>query len=236
MSRASTLSRYPLFAAAAAMTAAGFLTTAPPAQADPAKCTQYGFNGPYEIGGGNGWWVKFNATGPTARSSATVHFVDGGKVDGTIIGGGIQGRTFDLTIVWGDKPNNIWDFHGTVSDDGHVRDGGQSLRRIPSDYGGEVASSWRSVTPLKCLDAPAPAPAPAPAQKTATVVGEDVNVYNIGHDEVDTGDGVVGAVIGRLRVGQQVQLAGSCALNDWCKIVLPDQPNYFGFVFGHLAF
>jgi hypothetical protein len=140
--------------AATVMTAAGLLTNSPPAQAD-AACTQFGFNGPFELAGGNGWWVKFNANGTTPRSSATVNFVDGGKVDGTIIGGGVQGRTVDLSIVWGDKPNNIWDFHGTVGDDGMVNDGGQSLRNIPSDYSGEVASSWRSVTPLKCMDAPA---------------------------------------------------------------------------------
>ena len=222
--------------AATVMTAAGLLTSSPSAHADPA-CTQFGFNGPFELAGVNGWWVKFNANGTTPRSSATVNFVDGGKVDGTIIGGGVQGRTFDLSIVWGDKPNNIWDFHGTVGDDGQVNDGGQSLRNIPSDYSGEVASSWRSVTPLKCMDAPAPPPSPqAPAKKTATVVGEDVAVYNIAHDDVDTGDGVVGAVIGRLSVGQQVELLGSCALNDWCRIALPAQPDRPGFVFGHLAF
>jgi hypothetical protein len=155
MSRASTLT----IVAASAMTAAGFLTIAPPVQADPASCTQFGFNGRSEIAGGNGWWVNFDATGTEPRSSATVHFVDGGKVDGTIIGGSVQGRTVDMTIVWGDKPNNVWVFHGTVNDDGMVRDGGESLRDIPADYEGEVASSWKTVTPLKCMDAPASAPA-----------------------------------------------------------------------------
>ena len=140
---------------AAVMAAAGFIAVAPPGQAAP--CAQFGFDGPFELAGGNGWWVTFNATGTTPRSSATVNFVDGGRVDGTIIGGGVSGRTVDLSIVWGDKPNNIWDFHGTVGDDGQVNDGGQRLRNIPADYSGEVASSWRSVTPLKCLDAPAPA-------------------------------------------------------------------------------
>jgi len=156
MSHAKAFGKYPLFAAATAITAAGFLTVAPPVQADPG-CAQWGFNGRVELAGGNGWWVNFNATGPTAPTSATVSFVDGGRVDGTISNSAIQGNVVDLSIVWGDKPNNIWDFHGTVSDDGQVRDGGQSLRNIPSDYGGEVASSWKSVTPFKCMDAPAQA-------------------------------------------------------------------------------
>ncbi|RDH76074.1 hypothetical protein DVS77_23665 [Mycolicibacterium moriokaense] len=215
------------------MAAAGVLVAAPAADADPAGCAQFGFDGRYELTGSNGWWVTFNSTGPRPTGSATVNFLDGGKVSGNIIDGAIAGRAFTLAIVWGDKPNNIWDFYGTVGDDGQINDGGESLRNIPGDYGGEVASSWRSVTPLKCMDAPAASPPAAPAQKTATVVGGDVDVYNIAHDDVDTGDGVVGVVIGRLVQGQKVPIAGKCALNDWCKISLPDQTP--GFVFGHLA-
>ena len=64
----------------------------------------------------------------------------------------------------------------------------------------------------------------------------DVDIYNIAHDDVDTGDGVVGAKIGTLRAGQQVELAGSCQPGAWCKIILPDQADRFGFVLGHLQF
>ena len=165
MSRARILS----IAAATVATAAGFLIVTPPAVA--ATCTQFGFDGPYEMVGSNGWRVKFNATGTTPRPSASVVFDDGGKVDGTVIDGGIQGRTLTLSIVWGDKPNNVWDFYGTVSDDGHVGNGSQQLRNIPSDYSGEVVASWTSVTPLKCLDAPAqagtdPGSAPPPSAPT----------------------------------------------------------------------
>jgi hypothetical protein len=65
MSRATISS----IVAATVMTAAGLLTISPPAQAD-AACTQFGFSGPFELAGGNGWWVKFNANGTTPRSSA----------------------------------------------------------------------------------------------------------------------------------------------------------------------
>ena len=157
MARPRSLSTDLLLATTAAMTAAGLLTVASPAQAEPTACAQWGYNGRVELGGGNGWWVTFNSNGPRPTGSATVHFVDGGKVDGTIIGGDIQGNVVDLTIVWGDKPNNVWTFHGTVSDDGQVRDGGESLQSVPADYSGEVASSWKTVTPLKCMDAPAQA-------------------------------------------------------------------------------
>jgi hypothetical protein len=161
MPHASISSKFPILVAAAIVAAAG-LALAPPGHAAPG-CAQYGFDGPVELGGSNGWWVNFTSDGSKATGSATVSFVDGGRVNGTIISGGVQGRTVDLSIVWGDKPNNIWDFHGTVGDDGHVRDGGQSLRNIPADYSGEVASSWSSVTSFKCLDAPAQT-APDPSQ------------------------------------------------------------------------
>lgn len=160
MPHAPILSKLSIIVAAAAVAVAG-LAAAPPGHTQPG-CTQYGFDGPVELAGGNGWWVTFNSSGPMATGSATVNFVDGGRVSGTILSGGVQGRTVDLSIVWGDKPNNIWDFHGTVGDDGQVRDGGQRLRNIPADYSGEVASPWSSVTKFKCMDAPAQS-APGPS-------------------------------------------------------------------------
>ena len=169
MPHAPILSKLPILAAAAAVAVAG-LAFAPPGHAEPG-CGQYGFDGRVELAGSNGWWVNFDSTGSSATGSATVSFVDGGRVSGTIISGGVQGRTVNLSIVWGDKPNNIWDFNGTIGDDGQVRGGGQRLRDIPADYSGEVASSWSSVTSFKCLDAPAqsnqapsapPSPPPPP--------------------------------------------------------------------------
>jgi hypothetical protein len=168
MSRAIVVNNSQLFAAATAIAAtAGFLTAAPPAQADPTKCTQYGFNGLFNIRGDNGWTVDFNSTGPTAGGAATVHFYDGGNVNGNVSRGGIQGNTIDFAIQWNDKPNNVWNFHGTVSDDGLVHDGGEALGSIPSDYSGEVTSGWHSTTPLKCMDAPPPAPPPPPPEQSS---------------------------------------------------------------------
>jgi hypothetical protein len=87
---------------------------------------------------------------------------------------------------------------------------------------------------------PVEKPAPTPAQaKTATVVGGDADIFNIAHNEVpDPNNGVRGVKVGTLRNGQQVTLAagGPCRPNDWCKIVMPDDPEHFGFVFGQLAY
>jgi uncharacterized protein YkwD len=87
---------------------------------------------------------------------------------------------------------------------------------------------------------PVEKPAPDPAQaKTATVVGGDADIFNIAHNEVpDPNNGVRGVKLGTLRNGQQVTLAagGPCRPSDWCKIVMPDDPAHFGFVFGQLAY
>jgi hypothetical protein len=169
MSRATIVSKSQLVAGATAIAVVGFLAAAPAVQADPAKCTQYGFDGLFNVRGDNGWTVDFNSTGPNAAGAATVHFYDGGTVNGNISRGGVQGNVVDFAIQWNDKPNNIWNFHGTVSDDALVHDGGESLGSIPSGYTGEVTSGWHSTTPLKCMDAPPPAAAasPPPSEQAA---------------------------------------------------------------------
>lgn len=161
MSHLSTAKRSGLFAAATAITTLGFVA-APSGQADPGQCAQYGFNGPFTVRGTNGWTVNFTSNGTSAVGPATVTFQDGGTVHGDLISGGIRGNVIDFAILWNDKPNNQWNFHGTVGDDARVHDGGESLGAIPEGYTGEVASGWSSTTPLACLDAPAPAPAEAP--------------------------------------------------------------------------
>ena len=64
-----------LFAAATAITAVGFLTVAPPAQAHPMlpfplapPCSQWGFPGKFSLKQSNGDTVRFNPTGPMSTS------------------------------------------------------------------------------------------------------------------------------------------------------------------------
>ncbi len=159
MPKAIMVNKFQLLVAATAITTLGSLTVALPAPADAANCSQYGFNGVFSIRGDNGWTVDINSTATTAAGShAAVRFDDGGTVNGNVSRGGIQGNVVDFAIQWTDKPNNIWNFHGTVSDDGLVHDGGESLASVPTDYSGEIASGWHSTTPLKCMDAPPPPP------------------------------------------------------------------------------
>jgi hypothetical protein len=146
-----------------------------------------------------------------------------------VIEGAVTGRNIDIHIGWDNGTS--WQFWGGIADDGRAR-GAERL----IGGGAPVDAEWYSITRLTCAAPPAPAQQPAPAQKTVATATGDVDIYNIAHDAVDTGDGVVGAKIGTLRAGQQVELAGSCQPNAWCKIVLPDQAGGFGFVSGNLQF
>jgi hypothetical protein len=160
------VNKFQLLVAATAITTSGTLAVALPTPADAAQCNQFGFNGAFSIRGDNGWTVDINSTGTSAAGShAAVRFDDGGAVNGSVSRGGIQGNVIDFAIQWTDKPNNVWNFHGTVSDDGLVHDGGESLGSIPADYSGEIASGWHSTTPLKCMDAPPPPSAPPPSSQ-----------------------------------------------------------------------
>ena len=70
-----------------------------------------------------------------------------------------------------------------------------------------------------------------PTATPATVVGEDVDVYNAKNEP----DGA-GQVVGILRLGTQVQPVGSCAPESWCQVngfTLPNGTST-GWVWGHL--
>jgi hypothetical protein len=227
-----------ILAAATTIAALGFSPIAPSAQANPLApiplapaCDQYVFNGRFEARGTpldlgrSSWRVFFDSTGQSAGTSpAAVVFDDGGQVKGHVVAGGIQGRSINFRIKWDDKPDNFWSFWGTVGDDGIAHG---------DEQGPGTGAPWSAWTPLSCAT-PAPQQ-PAPQKTMATVTG-DVAVYNIAHDEVDTGDGVVGVQIGTLRAGQQVELGGPCNPNQWCKVISPDLPGGNGFVSGHLQF
>ncbi len=247
MSHISITSKSSLFAVATAVIATGCVTSptlasaAPPYPLAPA-CANYGFNGEFPIRGANGWNVSFRSNGSAASGTAVVNFDDGGQVTGIVSRGGIQGRSVDFAILWNDKPDNQWVFTGTVSDDGLVHNGNEYPQVV-----GPRQSSWESLRPLACIDldtkinplpgdvivAPEPkAPPPGQAPKqTATVVGEDVDVYNVKNEP----DGA-GQVIGLLRVGTQVELVGGCAPSSWCQVSGANVPTGNGWVWGHLQF
>jgi len=226
-----------ILAAATTIAAQGFFPVPPSAHANPLApvplapaCDQYVFNGRFEVRGTpldterSGWTVFFDSTGQSAGTSpAAVVFDDGGQVKGHVVAGGIQDRSIDFRIKWDDKPNNFWSFWGAINDDGIAR--GQ-------EQGPGSGAPWGAWTPLSC-DTPAPQQPAPPEKKMATVTG-DVDVYNIAHDDVDTGDGVVGAKIGTLRTGQRVEIGDPCNPNGWCKVLAPELPGGNGFVLGHI--
>ena len=76
MSHVTVVNRSQLFAAAAAISAVGFLTVPTPAQAHPMlplapPCSQYGFTGGYSIRL-PGWQFFMSSTGPTTVGGRAV--------------------------------------------------------------------------------------------------------------------------------------------------------------------
>ncbi|MFF7751284.1 CAP domain-containing protein [Streptomyces sp. NPDC007971] len=101
----------------------------------------------------------------------------------------------------------------------------------PKSNGWFVVCRYRSAGNIAGQTPYPPGQAPPPAERMATVVGEDVDVYNVKNEP----DGA-GRVIGILRVGQQVKLVGSCQLESWCQVAGGNVPGGNGWVWGHLQF
>lgn len=129
--------------------------------------------------------------------------------------GSVRGRTVDFTITW-DATGTQARFTGTVGEDGIAR-GTSTGATVPINLW--VAGDWESMSPLDCASV-----------ATATVTS-DVDVY----DKKNEPDGA-GQVVGILRAGTQVQLAGSCAPSSWCQVSGPNVPGGWGWVWGHLQF
>jgi hypothetical protein len=152
MSHVTILNRSQLFAAAAtAISAVGFLTVSPPAQAHPMLplapgCSQYGFPGNFSLRQSNGDVVRFNSTGPVARGPATATGGSNGPLHGSV-SGGIQGNNVDFHIRW--SANSVGHYMGYVGNDGFAQ--GDT-----NDEKGPASASWHSQVPLVCSTAAAP--------------------------------------------------------------------------------
>lgn len=143
--RATILNRSPLFVAAAAMTALGFLGAAPLAQAAPELCSQFAFDGDFIIRGANIGEVKVSAAnGSTLVGDAFTIGDDGRAVYGFVPDGGIRGRDINFTISWIEESDTRWTFTGAVADDGLVHRGFM--------HGPGFMSLWDSTSPLACND------------------------------------------------------------------------------------
>jgi hypothetical protein len=159
MSQLTIVNSSQLFAAATAITAVGFLTVSPTAQAHPMlpfplgpACSQYSFpdgDWPIQINGEP--YVIQTHHGANAAGRVLLN----GKYMGSVTSGGIYKNSSNslilvsFTITYNE--NVMEGYAGNVDDDGLVHVG-----RVGTGTG-----SWNSTRPLECNDAPAPAPAPA---------------------------------------------------------------------------
>jgi hypothetical protein len=163
MSHVIIVNRSQLLAAATAITAVGFLTVSPPAEAHPMlplapACSQWGFPGVFTLKQSSGDDVRFNATGPDA--SGVMAEANSGEYHGPVTGG-ITGDNLDFTIPWRGRgvPDNgpllsKGRYQGSVGNDGFAH--GQTHDELSIDF-----AHWDSTVPLVCTTPAAPAAGPA---------------------------------------------------------------------------
>jgi len=165
MSQLPVVNRSQVFAAATAITAFGFLTFAPPAQAHPMlpfplapACSQWGFPGLFALKQSNLNTVSFNATGP--RANGAMAEANDGEYHGPVTGG-ITGANLDFTIPWRGRgqPDDAplmskGRYQGSVGTDGFVH--GETHDELSVDF-----AHWDSTVPLVCITSAASAPPPA---------------------------------------------------------------------------
>jgi hypothetical protein len=154
MSQSTTVTSPQLLAAAAAITAVGFLTLSPPAQAHPMlplapACSQWGFPGNFSLKQSNGDIVQFNATGPVISGVPTASASGGinGPLQGGGVGGGVKGNHVDFEILWslGDPgPGSVGRYIGVVGNDGFAH-GSTYDEKSPGP-----GARWLSLVPFVC--------------------------------------------------------------------------------------
>ncbi len=146
-----------VFAAATAISAVGFLTVSPPAQAHPIlpPCSQWGFPGNFSLKQSNGDTVRFYATGPTVSGFVPATATGGinGPLQNVGVDGNIQGSHVDFAIDWGSESANpsIGRYTGQVGYDGFAH-GGTYDELSPGP-----AAHWDSLVPFVCITPAGPA-------------------------------------------------------------------------------
>ncbi|MEU9720870.1 hypothetical protein [Streptomyces sp. NPDC047976] len=232
-----------LFAAATAMGVAGLLAGQAPAQAGPTTalappCAEYEFPSVLQLNQDNGITVQVPVSGSPRHSvgPGKAMYAIVGKTVGTFgtVYGGMKGNRIEFTAHWDQGPGaGITNtYAGQVGSDGFAS--GTTRNNA------NATNTWRSSERMPCVykppqqqNPPPPPQNPPPKQekRTATVTGEDVDVYNVKNEPEGSGQ-----VIGILRVDQQVELVGDCAPESWCQVAGENVPGGNGWVWGHLKF
>lgn len=225
-----------LVVAAAAASAIGLVLAPasaqayPPAPLAPGDCTAYQFpSGTITLNYPGIGRTVFDIAVPSPHvdTKATTFYDNGTNMPGSVTGD-VKGTAVNLTVTR--KGYTPLVLTGQV--------GAGSRAHGDYTYRNDETGIWDSSEEFGCAATAAQqAPPPANAAETATVAGGDADVFNIAHNDVpDPANGVVGAKIGTLPNGTQVNLDGPCKAG-WCRVNSNLVPQGFGFVEqGHLAF
>jgi hypothetical protein len=155
---------------------------------------------------------------------------------GTARGDGLYGRTIDFKVFW---PNGgISEIKGRVNDD-RSASGTVVSTATGTSSDGPWSGNWHSAfADFRCAKGHKLGQRPIGGDgQTAAVasdvqtaaVASDVDVYNAKNEPDGTGQ-----VVGMLRAGNSVKLAGSCAPDSWCEVSGDSVPSGHGWVWGHL--
>jgi hypothetical protein len=239
MSYVTIANRSQVFAAAAAIGAAGLLVTIPaPAQGSPTfplappRCLNYtaAVNGPYifHLDNGTDMSITFNGTQIAGPASYTAGY---GHMEGTATGV-ISGDTLNGHATWNDGAYT--DFQGTITDSENGVGTASGTAVGQKGRGDWIRNTWKSEFFYKCTDAPpaappAPAPAPKPAPIPGTPVTQTVKVTS-DVDVYDIPDGDNGHNLGVLRKGSRVQVLDR--QNGFAHVKGDSVPSGIGYAWG----
>jgi hypothetical protein len=156
--------------------------------------------------------------------------------------GGLKGRAIDFKVRWENEFTNV--YTGQVNDDGGASGTTANNTGAPNTWhsafadftcaptrtlGKQPAAETSDGRTLGRLPVGDSLPLPGVLPSTPATVAADVDVYNAKNEP----DGA-GQVVGVLRAGKSVNLAGSCAPNSWCEVSGDSVPTGHGWVWGHL--
>lgn len=199
-------------AVAVAVTAAGSVGVAAPAQAAPGNCDQWGFSGLTNIKLSTGPMLSFEA-GESARVGglATDGRQDNGTIEGTIAPNGFIALYYDSTTFPDDPTLSL---RGDVTPDGFAK----------GRFDAKQSGDWTLTTPLKCLT-PVAGGGGGAGGNSREVTG-DVDAYDA--------PGGSGNVVGVLQggEGQRVDLGSGCNGDNWCNVAFPGGPGGTAWVWG----
>ena len=225
------MKKSPLFAAATAISAMGFVTVPGPAQADPMiplappNCERYEFTAPFEYTQDNGYTFQFPAIGDRIQGRAMYAIV--GQTEGTFgpANGGISGRTININVTWDQGPGKgLWSqITGQINDDLFASGTAKNSQG--------VSNTWKTSFKQKCVPAapvvkpPDQPPKVDPPKNTATVVSP-TNIWtapsHLGGIQLFNDDGsprtlTNGDVLTSVEPG--------CTKDTWCVGINPKIPT-----------